>query len=60
MIALCALALGTEFLLLEVGWNNAVQHIFYNLVNLGGGEVFEVADCIVWSTYEILVGARAR
>lgn len=39
--ALCALTLGTELLLLEIGWNKAGQQIFYNPVNYGGGKVFK-------------------
>lgn len=58
--ALCALTLGTELLLLEIGWNKAGQQIFYNPVNYGGGKVFKWLIELVWSSYEILLGSRAE
>lgn len=46
-------------LLLEIGWNNAAQQIFYSRVNTEGGKVFKWLIELVWNSHEILLGARA-
>lgn len=46
-------------LLLEIGWNNAAEQIFYSTVNIEGGKVFKWLIELVWNSHEILLGARA-